>query len=192
MTSRSEWPALLSPSYASPQVSAPSPTTATTLKFSCRRSRPAAMPSAAEIEVAAWPAPKTSYSLSRALEKAGEAVFLTQRLEALVATGEQLVRIALVADVPDELIARRVERGVQRDRQLDDAETGADVAAGARADVDQARANLVGERLQLVATQRADVGRRMDAVENRHAATRSESVILSEAKDLLSRVRPGY
>ena len=59
--------------------------------------------------------------------------------------GEELVRIALMPDVPDELVARRVEGVVQRDGQLDDAEAGADVAAGARADVDEARAHVVGE-----------------------------------------------
>ena len=47
-----------------------------------------------------------------------------------VAAGEHLVRIPLVPDVPHELVARRVEAVVQRDRQLDDAESGADVAAG--------------------------------------------------------------
>ena len=71
----------------------------------------------------------------------------------VVAPGEQLVRIALVADVPHELVARRVERVVQRDGQLDDAEPRADVAAGSRADVDQARAHVVGQVAQLVAAQ---------------------------------------
>ena len=69
MRSRSEWPALFSPSYASPHDSAPSPITAATLKSSPRRSRPTAMPSAAEIDVAACPAPKASYSLSLRFRK---------------------------------------------------------------------------------------------------------------------------
>ncbi len=80
-----------------------------------------------------------------ALEKPRDAVFLAQGFHPSVAPGQQLVRIALVADVPHDLVARRVERVVQRDGQLDDAEPGADVASGARADVDQARANVVGQ-----------------------------------------------
>ena len=41
---------------------------------------------------------------------------------ALAPAGEDLVRIGLVADVPDHAVVRRVEDVVQRDRQLDRAE----------------------------------------------------------------------
>ena len=37
------------------------------------------------------------------------------------AAGQQLVRVGLVAGVPDDPVARRLEQPVQRDRQLDDA-----------------------------------------------------------------------
>ena len=109
------------------------------------------MPSAAEIDVAAWPAPNASYSLSRALEESGEAVLLPQRFHARVAAGEELVRISLVPDVPDQLVAWRVEHRVQRHGQLDHAEPRADVATGSRAHVDQALANLLRQRAKLVA-----------------------------------------
>ena len=66
-----------------------------------------------------------------ALEESGHSVLLAERLHPIVATGEQLVRVALMSNVPHELVARRVEGVVQRDRQLDHAEAGADVAAGA-------------------------------------------------------------
>jgi hypothetical protein len=69
MTSRSEWPALFNPSYTRPQVSAPSPTTATTLFLSPLRSRAVAMPSAADIAVPACPAPKWSCGLSSRFRK---------------------------------------------------------------------------------------------------------------------------
>ena len=69
MMSRSEWPALFSPSYARPDVRAPSPRIATTLSSSPLMSRAAAMPSAAEMAVAAWPAPNVSYGLSVRLRK---------------------------------------------------------------------------------------------------------------------------
>ena len=144
--SRSDAPALLSPSYASPDVSAPSPSTATTLNSSPRRSRPAAMPKRGGDRGCRVTGAEHVVLALDPLQKAGEPAFLPQRLEPAVATREQLVRVALVADVPDELIARRVEDVVQRDRQLHDAEPRADVSAGARADVDEPRAHLGGQR----------------------------------------------
>ena len=60
------------------------------------------------------------------------------------------MRIGLVADVPDEPVARRIEHPVQRDRQLDDAEAGAEMAAGDRHGVDRLPAQLVGELGQIL------------------------------------------
>ena len=67
-----------------------------------------------------------------ALGEAGEAALLAQRADAVAAAGQDLVRIGLVADVPDQPVVRRVEDVVQRDSQLDDAEPGAEMAAGVR------------------------------------------------------------
>ena len=58
------FPALLSASNARPPVNAPSPIILTTLNFWSSKSLAHAIPSPAEIEVDAWPAPNTSYSLS--------------------------------------------------------------------------------------------------------------------------------
>ena len=69
MMSVSECPALFIPSYERPQVSAPSPTMATTLLSPPRRSRAMAMPSAADMAVPAWPAPNWSCALSERLRK---------------------------------------------------------------------------------------------------------------------------
>ncbi len=57
-----------------------------------------------------------------ALGEAGQAAALAQRADAVAPAGQDLVRIGLVADVPDQPVARRVEDVVQRDGQLDDAE----------------------------------------------------------------------
>ena len=62
-------PALLSASYASPPVSAPSPITATTVSSPPARSRAVAMPSAELTDVLAWPAPNGSYSDSLRIAK---------------------------------------------------------------------------------------------------------------------------
>ena len=62
--------------------------------------------------------------------EAGEAAAGAQRADAVAPAGQDLVRIALVADVPDQLVVRRVEDGVDRHRQLHHPEPGAEVAAG--------------------------------------------------------------
>ncbi len=102
------------------------------------------------------------------LQKAGQPALLPQRVEAVVASGENLVRVALVTYVPDDLVDRRVEAVVQRDRQLDDAESRADVSARARADIDEACTHLAGQRGQLLAAQLLEIGGRLDSVEKYH------------------------
>ena len=64
-----------------------------------------------------------------ALGETGQPTAGAQRADAVAAAGEDLVRIGLMADVPDQAVARRVEYVVDRGGQLDDAETGAEVAA---------------------------------------------------------------
>jgi hypothetical protein len=63
---------------------------------------------------------------------------------------------------------------VQRNRKLDDAEARANVTTSARADIDEPSSNLLGEGFQLLATEGANVGWRMDSFENRHAAKGSD------------------
>ena len=67
-----------------------------------------------------------------ALGKAGNAAVHAQAVHAGAPAGEHLVRVALVADVPDQPVLRRVEDGVQGDGQFDGAEVGRQVAAGLR------------------------------------------------------------
>ena len=93
-----------------------------------------------------------------ALGEAGQAAALAQRADAVAPAGQDLVRIGLVADVPDQPVARRVEDVVQRDGQLDDAEPGAEMAAGHRDGADRLAAQLVGELAQLILG-RADADR---------------------------------
>ena len=146
---------------------APSPITAMTLLLLPSRSRATAMPRPAEIEVEECAAPNGSYSLSVALGEARQAAALAQGADAVAPAGEDLVRIGLVADVPDQTVARRVEHVVQRDRQLDDAEPGAEMAAGDRDGVDRLLAQLVGELAQLGVFEAAQLVRCANAVEQR-------------------------
>src|SRR5678815_1369881 len=94
-----------------------------------------------------------------AFQEARQTGFLTQGFHAGVPSGEELVRIPLVANVPHQLVAGSVEDRVERDRQLDDTESRANMPASARADVDQPLPNLVGERAQFIARQSFQVRR---------------------------------
>ncbi len=98
----------------------------------------------------------------RALGEAGEPAALAQRADAVAPAGQDLVRIGLVADVPDQPVARRVEDIMQRHGEFDDAEPGAQMAAGDRNRADRLGAQFVGERAQVACRQLAQVGRRRD------------------------------
>jgi hypothetical protein len=58
----------------------------------------------------------------RAAREATDPVERAQRPKALESAGQQLVRIGLMTRVPDDLVARRLEQSMERDRELDDAE----------------------------------------------------------------------
>ena len=67
--------------------------------------------------------------------------------------GQHLVRIGLVADVPDDLVARGVEQAVERDGELAGAQIGAEVAADLADHVDDQLADLLGHGLKLAVVQ---------------------------------------
>jgi len=101
-----------------------------------------------------------------AFEKAGQTIFLTQGLEPVAAARQQLVRISLVANIPDDLVARSIKYRVESHRKLDNSQARANVPAGARADLDETRPHLLRDGAQLVARHRLQVGWRMDTIEN--------------------------
>ena len=67
-----------------------------------------------------------------AAREAGDAAYLRSVLHALAPAGENLVRIGLMTDVPHQPVVRGVEDVMQRDGQLDRAEIGRQMPAGAR------------------------------------------------------------
>ena len=99
--------------------------------------------------------------------EAAEAPALAKRADAVAAAGDDLVRIGLVADVPHQLVAGRVEHIMDGDRQLDHAEPGAEVPAGHRHGRDRLLAELVGELRELILAQCPDVGWIFDLIEQR-------------------------
>jgi hypothetical protein len=108
-----------------------------------------------------------------------------QRAHALAAAGQHLVRIALVADVPDQAVFRRVEDGVQGDGQFDGAEVGRQVAAGLRDRVDQEGAQFGRQLRQLLAVQSAQVGRAVDGFKQGVGMLISELPVADEVGQLV-------
>ena len=100
-----------------------------------------------------------------ALGEAGEPAAHAQRADAVAPAGQDLVRIGLVADVPDQAVVGRVEHVMERDGELDHAEPGAEMAAGDRDRVDGLLPQFVGQLPQLLAIEAPQVGRRVDLVE---------------------------
>src|SRR5262245_14377015 len=105
-------------------------------------------------------------ALSPARE-AGQPAAHAQGANAVAPASQNLVRIGLMADVPDQPIVRRGERMVERDGEFYDAETCAEMAAGDGDRVDGFGAQLGGKLFQLIAREIARVGGRIDFVEKR-------------------------
>ena len=76
---------------------------------------------------------------------ARQAVLLAQRVELVAAPGQHLVHVGLMAGVEDDRVVRRVEHPVQRERELDHTEVGAEMPAGCSDLVDQELADLAGQ-----------------------------------------------
>ena len=90
--------------------------------------------------------------------KGREPALELDRPQAVATSGQHLVRVGLVADVPDQAVVRRVEDVVQRDRQLDRAEPGGEMPAHLADRVDQELAQL-RRRAARVRRRRAAAGR---------------------------------
>ena len=96
--------------------------------------------------------------------KARQAAKLAQAVHAVAPPGQDLVRVSLVAHIPDQPVVRRVEDIVQGHGELDRAQVGAEVAAGARHAVEQIGAQLVRHAPQLWARHAPQVGGAVDGV----------------------------
>jgi hypothetical protein len=103
----------------------------------------------------------------RALGEAGEAAALPQGADPVATAGQDLVRIGLVADVPDQDVGGRLIDVVQRHRQLDHAKPRAQVAAGHRDSVDGLEAHLVRKLPKFGDRKAPRVRGRCDGVEQR-------------------------
>ena len=77
-----------------------------------------------------------------------------------------------MADVPDDLVARRIEHGVDRDRELAGAEVGGEVSSDLPDGFDDLLADLLRELLQLIVAQFVEVFGQGDSIEQAHHRAR--------------------
>jgi hypothetical protein len=91
------------------------------------------------------------------LQEAGETVVLAEGGEAPHAAGEDLVRIGLVAHVPDNAVLEKVEVVKQGHGEFHGAQVGAEMAAGLRHGSDQEGADLGRQLLELAGGEMLDL-----------------------------------
>ena len=96
-----------------------------------------------------------------------QALVLANRGKAVETAGEELVDIALVADIEEKLVARRVEHTVQGDREFHDTEVRAEVTAGFGEDLDEFATNLAGELGEGFGRKGLEVGGGLDGGQER-------------------------
>jgi hypothetical protein len=94
-------------------------------------------------------------------------VVLADRRQPVAATGEDLVRVGLVADVPEDLVGGRVEQAVEGDGELAGAQVGAEMAADLADRVDDVGAHLLRDLLQLGVVEAVQVLRPLDPGQQR-------------------------
>jgi len=85
-------------------------------------------------------------------EKSGQAVHLLYRVELVAPSGQDLMSVSLMADVPNKAVARGVKDVMHRNRELNGTQAGTCMAADTRTGVDNELADLVGDLLQVFDT----------------------------------------
>ena len=97
--------------------------------------------------------------------EAGKPVLLAKRLDLFPAAGKDLVRIGLMADIPDQPVMRGLEHVMKRHGKLDDPEPGTEMAARFRYGANRRVAEFGGETLQLAFGKAAQIVHILDHVE---------------------------
>ena len=90
---------------------------------------------------------------------------LAQGLDAITPPSQDFMGIGLMAHIPDQAVARRIEDMVERHRKLNNAETRPKVATGDRDRPDGLRPELIGKLLQILGGERTDARRVFDLIQ---------------------------
>ena len=83
-------------------------------------------------------------------------------------TGQDFVGVALVADIPDQLIHRRVKDGMDRHRQFHHPQRRPQMPAGFRDDRNHFSPHFIGQSPQFAIAQRFQISGRGDVIKQRH------------------------
>lgn len=83
------------------------------------------------------------------LGKAGQTAALAQCMDAVFAPGDDFMRVALVADIPDQAVFGGVEDGVDGHGHLNDAEPGTKVPSGLGDGLNRGAAEFLGEGMEI-------------------------------------------
>ena len=92
-----------------------------------------------------------------------QAVFLLDRPQAIAAAGQHLVRVSLMADIPDQTVIRCGVDIVQRHGELDRAESSGEMTAARGDGLDQVVAQFGADRAEFAGRERAQIMRGVDA-----------------------------
>ena len=94
-----------------------------------------------------------------AFGEAGQSAVLAHGVHAVFAACQDFVRIALMADIPHQMVFRRVVNIMQGDGEFDRAEIAGEMAAGGRYRFEQEGAQLGTQLRQFGLIQQAQVSR---------------------------------
>ena len=129
----------------------------------CRKPRPNRAlqrnPSAALMEVELWAAPKGSNGDSERLVKPLSPSFCRKRANPIAPPGQDFMRVTLVADIPDDLVTRRVKDRMKGHRQLNNSQARPQMPAGFRHGRYRFGPQLVRQLRQLRIRQAFQIGR---------------------------------
>src|ERR1700751_4674421 len=107
-----------------------------------------------------------------AFGEAGQASALTQGANATSPPGQDLVRVSLVTDVPDQPVVRGIEHIVKRHGELHHPETGPEVPTSDRHRTDRFKAQLIRKRFEVVDGKPAEIFGCLNLVKSRRVRLR--------------------
>ncbi len=114
-----------------------------------------------------------------ATREGGQTVLLAQAGHLFAAAGENLVRVGLMANVPQQAVVRRVIDVVQGDGQFDDAQPRAEMPAGLADTPEQKCPQLIGQLGQLAFVKRTQRLGVVDTVQQRRAGAMERDFVES-------------
>ena len=84
-----------------------------------------------------------------AFGEAGQAVHLAQGSNSIASAGKNLMRVTLMANIPDQPVIGGIEHRMNGHGEFDDAQSGAQMPAGDRHGIDCFRTQFIGKLLEV-------------------------------------------